>query len=593
MDDGEDDLDRELAIPPSTSLLSSSTFLDFLSAISQFKHDAPRSSSSSASTSSSADAESLDPLYPLVVRCSRYLPLASDEFSSTFNKLVATYETRFPGLQTLVRDPNDYVKVVKLLGNGDVTQETGADDDADGSSSSSAMSISSSATAPTFGQAPRRTAPSASSSSSSAVGGGGVPVPPLSHSLDSICTAVTHHSLSLSLFLPSTTVLTLTVSSSMSPGIRLSPSVTSSVLPSLLSSLTQLQQVRQTMLSFVSKSMPTIAPNVTALVGPTVGSTLLALATGIDGLSRVPACNLPSFGASRRANGSSGGSDKGGYVIQTGVDSSSVSSGGGSSSVASSLVGVSRLGVLADVDLVRSARTDDKRKVVKILSCKVVLAARCDAERNKRRAATGWNCGTGNGLGNGVDEEEEEAGKNGRLFREELVSKIAKWTGFDKARCAKSLPKPDMSTKKRRGGKKVRKAKERFGQTEMHALANKVAFGTKSGSASDYGDDAMGRDMGMLGAGMGGRAGGGVREVKSGQKAALSMSKMAVKRRGGTMGAGGGGGGGGADGFASSVVFTPTTGMEFVDPNASKRRMVEMANKKWFGDSGFASAKTK
>lgn len=50
---------------------------------------------------------------------------------------------------------------------------------------------------------------------------------------------------------------------------------------------------------------------------------------------------------------------------------------------------------------------------------------------------------------------------------------------------------------------------------------------------------------------------------------------------------------GATSGMASSLVFTPTQGIELVNPLAAQERAkkVEEANKKWFSQkSGFASA---
>ena len=50
-------------------------------------------------------------------------------------------------------------------------------------------------------------------------------------------------------------------------------------------------------------------------------------------------------------------------------------------------------------------------------------------------------------------------------------------------------------TKKRRGGKRMRRLKERFEETEFMKQVNRRAF---SDSTGEYGDDAMGLTLGML-----------------------------------------------------------------------------------------------
>ena len=52
-----------------------------------------------------------------------------------------------------------------------------------------------------------------------------------------------------------------------------------------------------------------------------------------------------------------------------------------------------------------------------------------------------------------------------------------------------------MEAKKRRGGRRIRRLKERFEESAMMKQANTRAFSTQQG---EYGDDAMGITMGLL-----------------------------------------------------------------------------------------------
>lgn len=52
-----------------------------------------------------------------------------------------------------------------------------------------------------------------------------------------------------------------------------------------------------------------------------------------------------------------------------------------------------------------------------------------------------------------------------------------------------------MTVKKRRGGKRMRRLKERYEETTLMKQANTRAFSSKVG---EYGDDAMGLTMGLL-----------------------------------------------------------------------------------------------
>lgn len=65
----------------------------------------------------------------------------------------------------------------------------------------------------------------------------------------------------------------------------------------------------------------------------------------------------------------------------------------------------------------------------------------------------------------------------------------------------KPLPIPDSERKKRRGGKRARKLKELYAQTEMRKQKNRLAFGETAEVEVFVGDRMEG--MGMLGAATG------------------------------------------------------------------------------------------
>jgi len=125
----------------------------------------------------------------------------------------------------------------------------------------------------------------------------------------------------------------------------------------------------------------------------------------------------------------------------------------------------------------------------------------------------------------------------------------------------------------------MRRWKERFEETAMMKQANTRAFSTQQG---EYGDDAMGVTMGLLDTA---DTGGAIRKTtekrkmrqansKASRKRAMQMAQQSRNN----------------DGLASSVVFTQSSSMELVNPDANKERVKE-ANKKWFRENaGFQSA---
>jgi U4/U6 small nuclear ribonucleoprotein PRP31 len=69
-----------------------------------------------------------------------------------------------------------------------------------------------------------------------------------------------------------------------------------------------------------------------------------------------------------------------------------------------------------------------------------------------------------------------------------LLLQIEKWQEPDKAKIKKALPKPDEVKKSRRGGKRVRRFKEKFAMTDVRKEQNKMSF---AGDSYEYGDSAM------------------------------------------------------------------------------------------------------
>lgn len=125
----------------------------------------------------------------------------------------------------------------------------------------------------------------------------------------------------------------------------------------------------------------------------------------------------------------------------------------------------------------------------------------------------------------------------------------------------------------------MRRYKERFEETAMMKKANTRAFSSAQG---EYGDDAMGITMGLLDSA---DSGGNIRRTTEKQKMRQANTKASRKRdsllaqRAQNK-----------DGLASSVVFSQSTSMELVNPDANKDRVRE-ANRKWFKDNaGFQSA---
>ncbi|CAB9522363.1 U4/U6 small nuclear ribonucleoprotein Prp31 [Seminavis robusta] len=298
-------------------------------------------------------------------------------------------------------------------------------------------------------------------------------------------------------------------------------------------------QTQQQLTQFVESRMESLAPSVCALVGPSTAAKLIGLAGGLAELSKIPSCNLQVLGQVKHNSASRAG--------------------------LSSLSTRPHQGVLAECDMVQRCPKAMQKKVLKTVAAKLALVARCDFVN--------------------VDAGRTRSAAAGKKFREEIETKINQWGEPDKAPVLKALPKPDLTIKKRRGGKRMRRLKERYEETAMMKQANTRAFGAMAG---EYGDDSMGKSMGLLDTAEATGVGS-IRKTTEKRKMRQANTKNSRKRQA-QMSAIAAQGKGGTSGMASSMTFSTVQGMELVNPDANKERVRE-ANKKWFSDhAGFQSA---
>jgi len=108
--------------------------------------------------------------------------------------------------------------------------------------------------------------------------------------------------------------------------------------------------------------------------------------------------------------------------------------------------GIPHAGVIIGSEVVLTAPPALRQKALRLVASKVALTARMDAYQQE---------------GGG------EGGEGGRAFRAECEDKIMKWQEPSKGKEKKALPVPEMQARKKRAGKRVTKAKEKFAMTEM------------------------------------------------------------------------------------------------------------------------------
>lgn len=334
----------------------------------------------------------------------------------------------------------------------------------------------------------------------------------------------------LSKLLPSAAVIGISVTGSGTSGKPLAPDELAKCV-SACQELLALDADKALILGFVESRMNQLAPNVSQLVGTRIAAQLVGLAGGVAHLARIPSCNLQVLGQQKK--------------VLSGF---------------SSAAALKHTGVLFAADLVQSVPPFLRMKACRAVAGKVALMARVDSQPHLTAP--------------------DAEGRVGAEFRDALTAKIAKWQEPQKAKTKKALPIPDEKPRRKRGGKRYRKMKERLQFTDVRREINRQSFATAD---EEYGDNAMGLTAGRLGQEGSGR----LRVVRKEQK------QIAKKLKAANFSAATAHSKAPMSGLASSLAFTPVQGIELMNPEAAKAR-VKAANEKYFAaTSGFVSVMKK
>ncbi|PQE11087.1 Prp31 C terminal domain-containing protein [Rutstroemia sp. NJR-2017a BVV2] len=323
-----------------------------------------------------------------------------------------------------------------------------------------------------------------------------------------------------------------------------------------------LDAAKKTLTDYVQSRMNLFAPNLTALIGSLTAAQLLNFAGGLTGLAKTPSCNLPPLGSKKQSG--------------TGFATN---------------VGIRHQGFLYHSPIIQGIPSDLKVQAMRIVSAKVVLAARVDRVHNS------------------------PDGKTGTELKEQCLHRLEKLTEPPPNKGQRALPAPDDKPARKRGGRRARLAKAATAMTDLRKAQNRMAFG-KEEKEVGYGTGDGTKGLGMIGQGNDGR----IRNLQVDQRtrAKLSaknkgwgtstpMNGSASSLRGFGQGASAGnidlrgkglrtsgvGGtstvGGGMGGTQSSLAFTPVQGLELVDPKrvAEMKRKRESEEDKWFKGGTF------
>jgi U4/U6 small nuclear ribonucleoprotein PRP31 len=213
-------------------------------------------------------------------------------------------------------------------------------------------------------------------------------------------------------------------------------------------------------------------------------------------------------------------------------------------------------GFIYQSDLVQKLPSDLRRKVSRLVAGKVTLAARIDSFHESRD------------------------GRQGDELRAEVEHRIEKLQEPPPVKQIKPLVAPIEQARKKRGGRRARKMKERLGITEMRKQANRMTFGEIEEDA--YQDD-LSFSTGQIGKGGTGRIRAAQVDSKTKARISKTLQKTVQKHNqwGGTTTVRKQ-----VSGTASSVAFTPLQGLEIVNPNAVETKGTE--TNKYFSSSGFS-----
>ena len=314
-----------------------------------------------------------------------------------------------------------------------------------------------------------------------------------------------------------------------------------------------LDRAKKILTDYVQSRMNLFAPNLTALIGSLTAAQLLNFAGGLTGLAKTPACNIPPLGSKKQSQA--------GFATN---------------------VGIRQQGFLYHSPLILGIPSDLKRQAMRIVSAKVVLAARVDRVHGS------------------------PDGSNGEQLRYDCLDRLEKLTEPPPNKGARALPAPDDKPSRKRGGRRARKAKEATAMTDLRKEQNRMAFG-KEEKEVGYGDSSKG--LGMIGQANDGK----IRATQNDQRTKAKLSKnnkgwgtatplgsgAASSLRGFGQSAGNAtvlraqhglrASGIGDSGTASTIAFTPVQGLELVDPKkqAELKRKAQADDDRWFKGGTF------
>jgi U4/U6 small nuclear ribonucleoprotein PRP31 len=301
--------------------------------------------------------------------------------------------------------------------------------------------------------------------------------------------------------LSSATVMVVVVTATTSNGRDLTPVELKRVNLGV-QMLLDLEADKKTITEFVQARMNILAPNLTVILGALVSAKLIGIAGGLENLSKIPSCNIMVLGIDKK-----------------------------NSLGFSSISAVKHVGIIYSCDLIKNVPPDYRKKAARVTAGKVALAARIDFAKGSRDGALGMG------------------------LLQEISKKIGIMLAPPPGQANKALAVPIEGPKKRRGGKRARKAKEKYGLTELQKAQNKIVFGAP--------EEEIGYSTGSaVGLGLLGQSNSGKLRIKADSRHKINLSKKYAKKSFGQSN---------PSGLETSVAFTPIKGIELTNPELLKQ----------------------
>ena len=224
-------------------------------------------------------------------------------------------------------------------------------------------------------------------------------------------------------FLNQATIMVVSVTASTTQGTEISQEDLT-VVSEACDIAIKLNDYKKRIFDYVESRMAFIAPNLSTIIGASTAAKLMGAAGGLTALSKMPANHVALLGQQKK--------------VLAGYSQSST---------------LPHTGFIYYSELVQKLPPDLRRKVARVVGSKCALAARVDSFHESHKESIG------------------------QAFREEIEKKIEKFQEPPPVKATKALPAPIEAPKKRRGGRRVRKMKERYAVTELRKQANRMNFG--------------------------------------------------------------------------------------------------------------------